>query len=39
MGGGKIDKMNIVLEPDSLKARIAKGGDFFSGIVYLNLIH
>ena len=25
-GGGKIDKRNVVLEPESLKAWVARGG-------------
>ena len=41
-GGGKIDKRNVVLELESLKACVAKGGggeNVIKGMLYSNLNH
>ena len=41
-GGGKIDKRNVALEPESLKTWVAKGGGgekLIKGMLHLNLNH
>ena len=40
-GGGEIDKRNVALEPESLKAWVAKGGggELIKGMLHLNLNH